>query len=106
MKLAFFSPLNPQKSGISDYSEELLPALAKHTDIDLYVADGVIPTTPAITEQFAWFPHTQFAQQHTQQPYDLCVYQMGNNTACHQYMDTYGGYAGRTLCSCNLHLSW
>ena len=28
MKLAYFSPLGPQRSGISDYSEELLPYLA------------------------------------------------------------------------------
>ena len=27
MRLAYFSPLNPQPSGISDYSEELLPYL-------------------------------------------------------------------------------
>jgi hypothetical protein len=27
MKLAFFTPLNPIQSGISDYSEELLLAL-------------------------------------------------------------------------------
>jgi glycosyltransferase involved in cell wall biosynthesis len=89
MKLAFFSPLNPQPSGISDYSEELLPALAEHADIDLYLAEGITPTTPAITEHFTCFPHTQFVEQHTQKVYDVCLYQMGNNTACHQYMDAY-----------------
>lgn len=63
--------------------------LADHADIDLYLADQITPTTPAITERFAWFPHTRFAEHHTQKPYDLCLYQMGNNTACHQYMDAY-----------------
>ena len=89
MRLAFFSPLNPQPSGISDYSEELLPALADYADIDLYVADDVTPATPAIAERFAWFPHTRFAENHSRHPYDVCLYQMGNNTACHEYMDAY-----------------
>ena len=35
MKLAYFSPLNPQPSGISDYSEELLPYLANTESISL-----------------------------------------------------------------------
>jgi len=34
MKLAYFSPLRPQRSGISDYSEELLPYLARAADIN------------------------------------------------------------------------
>ena len=29
MHLAYFSPLGPQRSGIADYSEELLPHLAE-----------------------------------------------------------------------------
>lgn len=87
MKLAYFSPINPQKSGISDYSEQLLPFLAQEADIELFLDEGVMPTTKAIVENFSFYPHTQFEQQHQQTPYDLCVYQMGNNTACHRYMD-------------------
>jgi len=87
MRLAFFSPLNPQKSGISDYSEELLPYLAQQAELDLFVAEGVTPTTQAIVEQFASYPVTQFADRHQRQPYDLCLYQVGNNTTYHRYMD-------------------
>lgn len=36
-KLAFVSPLPPERSGIADYSAELLPALAQHYDIDVVV---------------------------------------------------------------------
>lgn len=36
-KLAYLSPLQPQRSGISDYSAELLLSLIKHYDIDVIV---------------------------------------------------------------------
>lgn len=37
-KLAFVSPLPPERTGIADYSTELLPALADYYDIDVVVA--------------------------------------------------------------------
>ena len=37
MKIAYCSPLNPLKSGISDYSEEILSHLYVFHDIDLYL---------------------------------------------------------------------
>ncbi len=89
MRLAFFSPVNPQKSGISDYSEELLPWLAREADIDLFLEERITPSTPAIADNFSWYPFTQFEQQYAQAPYDMCLYQMGNNTACHRYMDAF-----------------
>ena len=89
MRLAFFSPLNPQKSGISDYSEELLPFLKKHAEIELFLEKDVTPTTEGIVENFAYYPYTRFEKRHQQKPYDLCLYQMGNNTAYHKYMDTF-----------------
>lgn len=89
MKIAFFSPLNPQESGISDYSEELLPYLAKGADIDIFIEKDVIPTNPDIVKQFSIFPYPEFEKHHQQTPYDVCLYQMGNNTACHRYMDAF-----------------
>jgi len=87
MKFAFFSPLNPQKSGISDYSEELLPYLAQNAEIDIFINTSITPTTKDIVENFSIYPFTQFEQCHQQTHYDLCLYQMGNNTAYHRYMD-------------------
>jgi glycosyltransferase involved in cell wall biosynthesis len=87
MRLAFFSPVNPQKSGISDYTEELLPYLAKDAEIDIFINEGITPTTKAIVEHFSIYPFTEFEQRHQQRHYDLCLYQMGNNTAYHRYMD-------------------
>lgn len=89
MRLAFFSPINPQRSGISDYTEELLPFLAQQAEIDLFTAEGVIPTTPEIVERFSVYPHTEFQQRHRQSPYNLCLYQAGNNTVYHRYMDEF-----------------
>ncbi|GAB2479707.1 glycosyltransferase [Comamonas humi] len=37
-RLAYISPLPPERSGIADYSAELLPELAKYYDIDIIVA--------------------------------------------------------------------
>ncbi len=38
-RLAFVSPMPPQKSGISDYSLELLPEISKHYDITVVLDD-------------------------------------------------------------------
>ncbi|MDP8996059.1 MAG: glycosyltransferase [Pseudomonadota bacterium] len=40
-KLAFVSPLPPAKSGIADYSAELIPELSKYYEIHLFVKDDV-----------------------------------------------------------------
>lgn len=37
LRLAYVSPLPPERTGIADYSAELLPALAEHFDIDVIV---------------------------------------------------------------------
>ncbi len=87
MRLAFFSPLSPQRSGISDYSEDLLPFLAKGAEIDLFTEQGTPASNPKIVEQFAVYPYTEFVQRQQQSPYDLCLYQMGNNPKYHGYMD-------------------
>ncbi len=58
MRLAFFSPLPPQKSGIADYSAALLEELKHLAQVD------------AFTERPADFDPSR---------YDLCVYQIGNN---------------------------
>lgn len=41
-RLAFVSPLPPERTGIADYSAELLPALAAHYDIEVVVAQDQV----------------------------------------------------------------
>ena len=40
--LAYISPLPPERSGIADYSAELLPELSRYYQIDVIVAQGII----------------------------------------------------------------
>ena len=82
LKLAYFSPVNPVQSGISDYSEELLPYLARYADIDLYV-DDYTPTNQEITRQFEVYPAGKFSRQAGR--YDTYLFHMGNSAA-HSYI--------------------
>src|ERR1043166_1144557 len=86
MRLAYFSPLNPQPSGISDYSEELLPYLAEHAEITLFV-DGFVPSNAEIRERF---PHHDYRHDssvlNTLRDYDAIVYHMGNDHRYHAGM--------------------
>jgi SAM-dependent methyltransferase/glycosyltransferase involved in cell wall biosynthesis len=83
MRLAYFSPLGPQRSGISDYSEELLPQLAKGADITLFV-DGFQPASRALA---ARFPVRDFARDpsvlNSLEEFDAVVYHMGNDHRYH-----------------------
>ena len=86
MKLAYFSPLNPQPSGISDYSEELLPYLATEAEITLFV-DGFEPSNPEIRAQFTYRDYRRdpgFLQ--TLGDYDAVVYHLGNDHRYHAGM--------------------
>ena len=86
MKLAYFSPLNPQPSGISDYSEELLPQLTAEADITLFV-DGFEPSSPEIRKLFTWHDYRgDPAILETLHDYDAVVYHMGNDHRYHAGM--------------------
>ena len=81
-RLAYVSPLPPEKSGISDYSAELLPQLARYYDIELvadqdHVADGWLKThLPLRTPD--WF------EQHAHE-FDRVLYHIGNSPL-HRHM--------------------
>src|SRR6476659_9310825 len=82
MRLAYFSPLNPQPSGISDYSEELLPYLSTHADIDLFV-DGFEPRNTELQGlkcfDYRNSPHVLDRLNH----YDAAIYHLGNDHRYH-----------------------
>ena len=83
MRLAYFSPLNPQPSGISDYSEELLPYLAADAEITLFV-DGFEPTNRELRAQFTCHDYRRDpAILQTLRNYDAVVYHMGNDHRYH-----------------------
>jgi len=81
-KLAYVSPLPPERSGIADYSAELLPELARHYDIEVIVAqtevtDGQILACWPI-RSVEWFI------EHADE-YDRVLYHFGNSPF-HQHM--------------------
>ena len=89
--LAYFSPLPPQKSGISDYTKELLPYLNKYYDITLIVVDTKCEDT---------FADIKFKKQdlnyfiQNANTFDRVLYQMGNSPF-HTYMlDILEKYSG------------
>jgi glycosyltransferase involved in cell wall biosynthesis len=78
MNLAYFSPLQPERSGISDYSEELLPHLAAHAHLDLFI-DDYIPSNPAILDRFAVHPAREYDQWYAAGRFDAAIYHLGNS---------------------------
>lgn len=81
MKIGYFSPLSPIKSGISEYSErELLPYLMKYCEIDLIIDKGYIPSSEFIKKNFNIISYDKFENR-----YDVLLYHMGNNPY-HEYI--------------------
>lgn len=77
-RLAFVSPLPPARSGIADYSADLLPELARHYDIELVLAQDSVTEMPYPQRSVDWFDRHAHA-------FDRIVYQFGNS-AFHAHM--------------------
>jgi glycosyltransferase involved in cell wall biosynthesis len=63
VRVGFFSPMPPERSGIADYSALLLPALRRHVDVDV-VRRG----------------------KRSVRGVDLCLYHVGNNPDAHGWI--------------------
>lgn len=93
-ELAFLSPLNPQKSGISDYCEQLLPYLNKYFDISLFV-DNFIPSNQYINENFKVYNLKTDINKLENFKYRL--YHMGNNELHLELYNTLKQYPGTVV---------
>lgn len=75
-RLAFISPLPPEKSGISDYSAELLPELSRIYDIEIILDQdhlkGDYLNSNFIYRNIEWF-------EINAEKFDRIVYQFGNS---------------------------
>ncbi len=78
-RIAYLSPLNPAPSGISDYSEELLPYLAQYAQITLYVDEGLKPSNAALLRHMELRPIRKLERDQRRRPYDAILYHMGNS---------------------------
>ena len=80
LRLAYFSPLPPARSGIADYSREILPHLAQMADLTLFCVDPDA-VDKSLRDQFAVHHLSDYAAMRWR--FDLPLYQMGNNTTHH-----------------------
>jgi glycosyltransferase involved in cell wall biosynthesis len=78
-RIAYFSPLPPKRSGISDYSQALLAELRRHYVVDLYHEPGYVPHLSLASPDFACHDYRLFARYDRALSYRGVVYQMGNS---------------------------
>ncbi len=90
-RLACFTPWPPERSGIADYSAELLPALARWFAVDLYVGRPPSPETmaaPGLTiRHWSDFPARSG-------DYEIIVYHFGNSEFHWHMVDLIQRYPG------------
>lgn len=84
-QIAFFSPLPPRKSGVSDYSAFLLEELRKTYRIDLYHDSGYVPEPALAADDFMSCDYRLFDRVAAAKNYHAIVFQMGNSWY-HSYM--------------------
>ena len=88
-RIAFFSPLPPLRSGVSDYSARLLDELKRRYTIDLYHDAGYVPHIGLRSPDFGCYDYRLFERNARVLDYHALVYQMGNSP--------YHGYMYETL---------
>ncbi|MBW4570082.1 MAG: glycosyltransferase [Tolypothrix carrinoi HA7290-LM1] len=76
-QMAFFSPFAPVKSGISDYSQDLLPSLTQHVQLDLYHDESYLPNENISNNLFC---HSKFEERLQVKEYEGIIYQIGNSS--------------------------
>jgi glycosyltransferase involved in cell wall biosynthesis len=75
-RMAYVSPLPPERSGIADYSRELLPHLAAHYEIDL-ITDLPSVDDRDLQGRFRLVPVKQFRKKADR--YERILYHIGNS---------------------------
>src|SRR5690242_19402892 len=79
-RIAWLSPLPPQRSGIANYSYWLIKALGPYLDLDLYC--DATEVDAGLKSEFDLYPLSAFPQQ--RQRYDETIYHLGNNSVFHK----------------------
>ena len=76
LRLAYFSPVPSQRTGIADYSADLLPQLASLADVTLF-SDSTSQHTESTLGDITVRHPREF--QESRWNYDMALYQMGNS---------------------------
>jgi glycosyltransferase involved in cell wall biosynthesis len=76
LRLALWTPVPPQESGIADYSQELLGELVRRADVEVFTDDGAVPGAEIadLAPVRSW---TAFARRDRRAPFDAVLYQLG-----------------------------
>jgi glycosyltransferase involved in cell wall biosynthesis/2-polyprenyl-3-methyl-5-hydroxy-6-metoxy-1,4-benzoquinol methylase len=77
-RIAIWTPLPPLKTGIADYVAELLPYLVENFDLEIFVDDSY-RVAADLTNTYKVFSYREYGTRERDQPFDLNIYQMGNN---------------------------
>lgn len=85
LRIAYWSPLPPQRSGIADYSRALLPHLATYFDLEVFV-DADQPSVAAL-DGISLSPASDFSR--LKHRFDGSIFQMGNSYRHHAYLYPY-----------------
>lgn len=93
MRIGYCSPFNPTKSGISDFSEELVWKLKAHCDTVIFSTAEL--DNKAILDSFECHMLSDLDDCQLRESLDLIVYHMGNSFQCHgeiaEYLMKYPG---------------
>ena len=93
MRIGYCSPFNPMKSGISDFSEELVLALSKH--VELVIFSPKKPEKREVIQNFETHTLSRLEDTALRDSLDLIVYHVGNNIQHHsQIVDMLCKYPG------------
>lgn len=90
-RLAMFTPLPPERTGIANYSAELLPGLASHFVVDVYTTAETV-SAPVLGANFRIRDWREFETHATE--YDAIVYQIGNSPFHSHMFDLLALYPG------------
>jgi glycosyltransferase involved in cell wall biosynthesis/ubiquinone/menaquinone biosynthesis C-methylase UbiE len=81
--IAFFSPLPPLKSGISNYAEDLIPSLDRYFNLDLIHDNNYLPNINLANKLL---PYSQFETYLKTNECEGIFYQIGNSSYhCYMY---------------------
>lgn len=84
MRIAYFSPLPPKRTGIASYSQRLIPALSALAEVDLF---DTSPVPSAGRGRPVWDYKARPDLLFQLPAHDICLYHLGNNP--HFHLDIY-----------------
>ena len=88
MRLAWFSPVPPVRSGIATCSAELVAALRSEHELEVFVDEPVMVAARGLGRWTTVRSAHDFVWMQRQRPFDLTVFQLGNSSH-HDYMWPY-----------------